>query len=177
VPRKNAAVTSSSRLKTPRRLRQGARPAPQPRRDRLRSRWDLVEYDGDRDELDAKHGIPRLLRRWLAIASWPAPGLQDTGRGAADQVQADADGAWSERWIPRRGAGWRSEHNVVYELNGTLELAIPRNARMPGARLDTSKKELAIAAGERSWKGNGVSSVLVRGRSAPRRVTETETLS
>ena len=24
------------------------------------SGWDLVEYDGDRDKLDAKHGIPRL---------------------------------------------------------------------------------------------------------------------
>src|SRR5262245_51304411 len=24
------------------------------------SRWDLVEYDGDRDELDRKHGVPRL---------------------------------------------------------------------------------------------------------------------
>jgi hypothetical protein len=90
------------------------------------SGWDLVEYDGDRDELDRRHGIPRLpdslgwhSRRGPHIVYVTPPGETPV------KVQVDAAGvsASSDGYLIAAPA-WRREHGVVYELNGTRELTM-----------------------------------------------------
>jgi hypothetical protein len=93
---------------------------------------DLVEYDGDRDELDRKHGIPRLPKS-LGWQSRRGPHLVfTTPAGEAPvKIQIDAAGivVISDGYLVAAPA-WRAEHAVVYELNGTYEpVRIPRDLR------------------------------------------------
>jgi hypothetical protein len=84
---------------------------------------DLVEYDGDRDELDRKHGIPRLPKT-LGWQSRRGPHrVYRTPPGQAPvKIQIDADGVTviTDGYLVCAPA-WRAEHGVVYELNGTSE--------------------------------------------------------
>ena len=84
---------------------------------------DLVEYDGDRDELDRKHGIPTLPKT-LGWQSRRGPhGVYRTPPGEASvKIQIDESGVTvsSDGYLVAAPA-WRAEHGVVYELNGTHE--------------------------------------------------------
>jgi len=96
------------------------------------SNADLVEYDGDRDELDRKHGIRRLpkslgwqSRRGPHMVFRTPPGERPV------KIQIDADGVTviSDGYLVCAPA-WRAEHGVVYELNGTEEPAgLPHELR------------------------------------------------
>jgi hypothetical protein len=117
------------------------------------SRWDLVEYDGDRVELDGEHGIPQLPRS-LGWQSRRGPHLVfRTPPGEAPmKVQVDPEGitVWSDGYLVAAPA-WRREHGVVYELNGTLE----------PAQLPNELRALLLALGGerrtemRRWFANG----------------------
>jgi AAA domain len=84
---------------------------------------DLVEYDGDQDELDRKHGIPRLPNTlgWQSRRG-PHKAYRTPPGQAPLKIQVDADGVTviSDGYLVCAPA-WRAEHGVVYELNGTYE--------------------------------------------------------
>ena len=93
---------------------------------------DLVEYDGGRDELDRKHGIPRLPDT-LGWQSRRGPHMVfKTPPGEAPvKIQVDADGVTvsSDGYLVCAPA-WRKEYGVVYELNGTHEpVELPHEPR------------------------------------------------
>jgi hypothetical protein len=96
------------------------------------SGWDLVEYDGDRDELNAKHGLPRLPET-LGWRSRRGPHLvyQAPPGTAPVKVQVDETGITvsADGYLVAAPA-WRPEHGVVYALNGTRELVpLPAEVR------------------------------------------------
>jgi len=89
------------------------------------SGWDLVEYDGDRDELDAKHGIPRLPATFGWQSRRGPHFAYETPLGEAPvKVQVDEAGVtvWSDGYLVCWPA-WRPEHELVYDSNGVTELS------------------------------------------------------
>jgi hypothetical protein len=87
------------------------------------SGFDLVEYDGDRNRLDRKLGVPRLpptlgwrSRRGPHLVYRTPPGETPI------KVQVDPEGVTliGDGYLVAAPA-WRAEHAVVYELNGTME--------------------------------------------------------
>src|SRR5262245_437476 len=83
----------------------------------------LIEYDGDRDELDRKHGLQRLpatlgwrSRRGPHFVFRTPPGIEPI------KVQIDADGITvsTDGYLVCAPA-WRAEYGVVYELNGSRD--------------------------------------------------------
>jgi hypothetical protein len=89
------------------------------------SGWDLVEYDGDRDELDRKHKIPRLpdTLGWQSRRGPHKAYLAPVGEKPIKvQVDEAAVTVISDGYLVCAPA-WRPAVGVVYELNGTRELA------------------------------------------------------
>jgi replicative DNA helicase len=124
------------------------------------SGFDLVEYDGDRDELDRKHGIPRLPETF-GWQSRRGPHMAFTAppKQAPVKIQIDESGVTvsSDGYLVCPPA-WRKEHGVVYELNGTRELAmLPDDlrelllARGAETRAETRRR---FAEGEEIPKGH-----------------------
>jgi hypothetical protein len=96
------------------------------------SSWDLVEYDGDRDLLNRRYGIP-LLPVSVGWQSRRGPHLvYKTPPGEASvKVQIDETGVVlaSDGYLVCWPA-WRREHGLVYEWNGVTELAqLPSETR------------------------------------------------
>jgi AAA domain len=96
------------------------------------SGFDLFEYDGDRDELDRKHGISRLPETlgWQSRRG-PHRVFRTPPGEAPVKIQIDDNGVTvsSDGYLIAAPA-WRAEHGVVYELNGTSELVqLPHKLR------------------------------------------------
>jgi KaiC/GvpD/RAD55 family RecA-like ATPase len=96
------------------------------------SGWDLVEYDGDRDELDRRHGIPRLPDSlgWRSRRGPHRVYLTPAGETPIKiQIAEEGVTASSDGYLVAAPA-WRAEYGVTYTLNGTFELAtLPAKTR------------------------------------------------
>jgi AAA domain len=121
---------------------------------------DLVEYDGNRDELDRKHGIPRLPNT-LGWRSRRGPHLVFRAPAGEAPVKIQVDDAGvtvaSDGYLVC-APGWRAEHGVVYELNGAhdpvrLPAELRRQLLDQGARKRTETRR-RFAAGEPIPKGH-----------------------
>jgi AAA domain len=96
------------------------------------SGWDLVEYDGGRDELDRLHGIPRLPDSlgWHSKRGPHLVFLAPPGE-APRKFQVDETGVVkADDGYLVCAPAWRPEHGVVYALNGAREpVAMPARLR------------------------------------------------
>jgi AAA domain/Bifunctional DNA primase/polymerase, N-terminal len=106
------------------------------------SGWDLVEYDGDQADLNAKHEVPTLpltlgwrSRRGPHLVYRAPPGATPM------KVQVDESGVLvaSDGYLIA-APSLRREYGVVYELNGTRELAT----------LPDDVRELLLALGDQA---------------------------
>jgi hypothetical protein len=124
------------------------------------SNLDLVEYDGDRNELDRELGIPRLpptlgwrSRRGPHLVYRTPPGETPI------KVQVDPEGVTliGDGYLVAAPA-WRAEHGVVYELNGTMEpVRLPAELRLvlqEYGRETRSETRRRFAEGEPIPKGH-----------------------
>jgi len=124
------------------------------------SGWDLVEYDGLKDELDTEHGIPTLppTLGWRSRRG-PHMVFRTPAGETPVKIQVDESGVTvvSDGYLAA-APSWRREHDIVYELNGTRELAqLPPETRTlllgRGAR-KRSETRRRFAEGDRIPKGD-----------------------
>jgi hypothetical protein len=134
--------------------------------------WDLVEYDGDPDVLNARYGLPAFPSTlgWQSRRGPHRVFLTPPGETPM-KFQIDDDGvvASTDGYLAS-APSWRAEYDFVYRLNGTTEVVqTPRDLRDQlialgrATRAETRRRRANGQPLRKGERNNGVFWVAVEG--------------